>query len=475
MNKEMILRLLSGLSLATISALTDRDNGVGALKFKGVEGFNELFKIRKAIVDEKISLRLKDKPVSLHHKSFLGMISTDVINNNSYDKAVLNIDGNEMSLVTRLADIVEHELMLTKNEFIPMVNQIAGDIENIIAGVTKGNVQNDFNLIFRNTSGLLSILVESEDINTKYDTTTGGLNYKFPRVTTVDEVKEYTKINNPIIQAEIDKIFAMENDSYWVDLYNAVYGNLTPGNTVIDDMKNEKMLNANKNIIMYLIARNYLKGIPFTLDGNKADVVYNVRVLKEYISDVLLDTVSISKSLSDSKTIIVYNKNKTIIVDKTLMEDGVDADVLIAAAMEGYYSLVDVLTNRDALKDKYNKMNELFAISESNKLVSNYRQAYMNIFDDVLKDDEVYSTNRLKFSEYIYSKSIDELKVVKKVISKVLLKTKFLNTNVDFITDKMKDHARASNGDVLDFNAMAEYIALEMICEYLVNTHIVTE
>lgn len=471
----MILRLLSGLSLATISALTDRDNGVGALKFKGVEGFNELFKIRKAIVDEKISLRLKDKPVSLHHKSFLGMISTDVINNNSYDKAVLNIDGNEMSLVTRLADIVEHELMLTKNEFIPMVNQLAGDIENIIAGVTKGNIQNDFNLIFRNTSGLLSVLVESEDINTKYDTTAGGLNYKFPRVTTVDEVKEYAKINNPIIQAEIDKIFAMENDSYWVDLYNAVYGNLTPGNSVIADMKNEKMLNANKNIIMYLIARNYLKGIPFTLDGNKADVVYNVRVLKEYISDVLLDTVSISKSLSDSKTIIVYNKNKTIIVDKTLMEDGVDADVLIAAAMEGYYSLADVLANRDALKDKYNKMNELFAISESTKLVSNYRQAYMNTFDDVLKDDEVYSTNRLKFSEYIYSRSIDELKVVKKVISKVLLKTKFLNTNVDFITDKMKDHARASNGDVLDFNAMAEYIALEMICEYLVNTHIVTE
>ena len=475
MNKEMIIRLLSGLSLATISALTDRNNGIGALKFKGVEGFNELFKIRKSIVDEKISLRLKDKPVSLHHKSFLGMVSTDVINNNSYDKAVLNIDGIEMSLTTRLADIVEHELMLTKNEFIPMVNQLAGDIENIIAGATKGNVQNDFNLIFRNISGLLSVLVESEDINTKYDTTAGGLNYKFPRVTTVDEVKEYAKINNPIIQAEIDKIFAMENDSYWVDLYNAVYGNLTPGNSVIADMKNEKMLNANKNIIMYLIARNYLKGIPFTLDGNKADVVYNVRVLKEYISDVLLDTVSISKSLSDSKTIIVYNKNKTIIVDKTLMEDGVDADVLIAAAMEGYYSLADVLANRDNLKDKYNQMNELFAISESNKLSSTYRQAYMNIFDDVLKDDEVYSTNRLKFSEYIYSKSIDELKVVKKVISKVLLKTKFLNTNVDFITDKMKDHARASNGDVLDFNAMAEYIALEMICEYLVNTHIVTE
>ena len=471
----MIIRLLSGLSLATISALTDRNNGIGALKFKGVEGFNELFKIRKSIVDEKISLRLKDKPVSLHHKSFLGMVSTDVINNNSYDKAVLNIDGIEMSLTTRLADIVEHELMLTKNEFIPMVNQLAGDIENIIAGATKGNVQNDFNLIFRNTSGLLSVLVESEDINTKYDTTAGGLNYKFPRVTTVDEIKEYAKINNPIIQAEIDKIFAMENDSYWVDLYNAVYGNLTPGNSVIADMKNEKMLNANKNIIMYLIARNYLKGIPFTLDGNKADVVYNVRVLKEYISDVLLDTVSISKSLSDSKTIIVYNKNKTIIVDKTLMEDGIDADVLIAAAMEGYYSLADVLANRDNLKDKYNQMNELFAISESNKLSSTYRQAYMNIFDAVLKDDEVYSTNRLKFSEYIYSKSIDELKVVKKVISKVLLKTKFLNTNVDFITDKMKDHARASNGDVLDFNAMAEYIALEMICEYLVNTHIVTE
>lgn len=475
MNKEMIIRLLSGLSLATISALTDRNNGIGALKFKGVEGFNELFKIRKSIVDEKISLRLKDKPVSLHHKSFLGMVSTDVINNNSYDKAVLNIDGTEMSLTTRLADIVEHELMLTKNEFIPMVNQLAGDIENIIAGATKGNVQNDFNLIFRSTSGLLSILVESEDINTKYDNTAGGLNYKFPRVTTVDEVKEYAKINNPIIQAEIDKIFTMENDSYWVDLYNAVYGNLTPGNSVIADMKNEKMLNANKNIIMYLIARNYLKGIPFTLDGNKADVVYNVRVLKEYISDVLLDTVSISKSLSDSKTIIVYNKNKTIIVDKTLMEDGIDADVLIAAAMEGYYSLADVLANRDNLKDKYNQMNELFAISESNKLSSTYRQAYMNIFDAVLKDDEVYSTNRLKFSEYIYSKSIDELKVVKKVISKVLLKTKFLNTNVDFITDKMKDHARASNGDVLDFNAMAEYIALEMICEYLVNTHIVTE
>lgn len=475
MNKEMILRLLSGLSLATISALTDRDNGIGALKFKGVEGFNELFKIRKAIVDEKISLRLKDKPVSLHHKSFLGMISTDVITNNSYDKTVLSIDGIEMKLTTRLADIVEHELMLTKNEFIPMVNQLANDIENIIASVTKGNIQNDFNLIFRNTSGLLSVLVESEDINGKYDTTTGGLNYKFPRVTTVDEVKEYAKINNPIIQVEIDKIFAMENDSYWVDLYNAIYGSLTPNNTVIADMKNEKMLNANKNIIMYLIARNYLKGIPFTLDGNKADIVYNIRVLKEYISDILLDTVSVSKSLSDSKTIIVYNKNKTIIVDKTLMVEGVDADVLIAAAMEGYYSLADVLANRDALKDKYNKMNELFAISESNKLVSNYRQAYMNTFDDVLKDDDVYSNNRLKFSEYIYSRSIDELKVVKKVISKVLLKTKFLNTNVDFITDKMKDHARASNGDVLDFNAMAEYIALEMICEYLVNTHIVTE
>ena len=475
MNKEMIIRLLSGLSLATINALTTRDNGIGALKFKGVEGFNELFKIRKAIVDEKIALRLKDKSISLHHKSFLGMISDDVIFTNSYDKAILMIDGVETGLTTKLADIVEYELMLTKNEFIPMVNQLSADIENTIASVTNGNVQSDFNLIFRNTSGLLSILSESEEIGTKYGNGIGGLNYKFPKVTTVDEVKEYSKINNPILQPEIDKIFAMENDSYWVDLYNAVFGNLFTTNSVIADMKNEKMLNVNKNIIMYLIARNYLKGIPFTVDGNKADIVYNVRVLKEYISDILLDTISFSKALSDSKTIIVYNKNKTIVVDKTLMEDGIDADVLIAAAMEGYISQADVLANRDTLKAKYNKMNELFAISESNKLVSHYRQAYMNTFDNTLKDDVVYSNNRLKFSEYIYSRSIDELKLVKKIVSKTLLKTKFIESNVDFITDKMKDHARATNSDMLDFNAMSEYIALEMICEYLVNTHVVTE
>jgi hypothetical protein len=475
MNKDMIIRLLSGLSLATINALTTRDNGIGAVKFKGVEGFNELFKIRKSIVDEKIALRLKDKPVSLHHKSFLGMISNDVINTNSYDKTVLTIDGVETNLTTKLADLVEYQLLLTKDGFIPMVNQLAAEVETAIASVTKSNIQNDFNLIYRNFSSLLNILVETEEIGAKYDTMPGGLNYRFPAVTTVDEVKEYSKINNPLIQAEIDKIFAMENDSYWVDLYNAVYGNLTSNNKVIADMKNEKMLNANKNIIMFLIARNYLKGIPFTLDGNKADIVYNVRVLKEYISDVLLDTISISKTLSDSKTIIVYNKNKTIIVDKALMEDGIDADVLIAAAMEGYSSLSIIQDNRDILKAKYNQMNELFVIAEANKLSNTYRQAYMNTFDTALKEDPIYSTNRLKFSQYIYSKDIDELKIIKKVISKVLLKTKFLESNVDFITDKMKDHARASNGDVLDFNSMSEYIALELICEYLVNTHIVTE
>lgn len=475
MNKEMILRLLSGLSLATISVLTSRDNGIGALKFKGVEGFNELFKIRKSIVDEKIALRLKDKPVSLHHKSFLGMISSDVVNTNSYDKAIMTVDGVDMSLTTRLADIVEYELLLTKNEFLPMVNELAATIENTIASMTKTNVQSDFNLIFRNTSGLLNILVESEELTKVMGNGIGGLNYKFPRVTTVDEVKEYSKINNPLIQTEIDKIFSMENDSYWVDLYNAVFGNLSSGNSVLTDMKNEKMLNTNKNIIMFLIARNYLNGIPFTLDGNKADVVYNIRVLKEYISDILLDTISISKALADTKTIIVYNKNKTIVVDKTLMEDGIDADVLIAGAMEGYISLADMVANRDVLKDKYNKMNELFAISEANKLSSTYRQTYMNTFDDVLKDDVNYNANRLHISTFIYSKSTDELRMVKKVISKVLLKTKFSDTNIEFITDKMKHHAKASTSDTLDFNAMSEYIALEMVCEYLVNTHIVTE
>lgn len=473
MNKDMIIRLLSGLSLATINVLTSRENGIGALKFKGVEGFNELFKIRRSIVDEKIALRLKDKAISLNNKSYLGMISTDVITNNTYDKAVLNIDGADVGLTTKLADIIEHELLLTKDNFIPMVNQLAGDVENKISERFKANVQSDFNLYFSNSSTFLNIVVEAENITTKTHSTISGLNYKFPRISTIEEFKEYSKINNPIIQPEIDKIISTENDSYWIDLYNATFGNLSQGNSVLADLKNEKMLNVNKNIILYLIARNYLKGIPFTLDGNKADIVYNIRVLKQYISDILLDTVAINNALSESKTIIIYNKNKTIIVDKTLMVDGIDADVLIAAAMEGYISLEDVLTNRDSLKAKYNKMNELFVEAESNKLATTYRQVYMSIFDDVLKEDEVYSNNRINISEYIYARNTDELKAVKKIISKVLLRTKFIESNVDFIIDKMKDHARANNGDVLDFNAMAEYIALEMVCEYLVNTHIV--
>ncbi|NCB03855.1 MAG: hypothetical protein EOM67_17130, partial [Spirochaetia bacterium] len=121
MSKETIIKLLSGLSLATIDVLTSRDNGIGSVKFKGVEGFNELFKIRKSIVDEKIQLRLRDKSVSLNHKSFLGNISDDVIRLNTYSKVTMMVDDIEIPMVNRLADIVEQELRIVRDEFIPII------------------------------------------------------------------------------------------------------------------------------------------------------------------------------------------------------------------------------------------------------------------------------------------------------------------------------------------------------------------
>ena len=470
MSKETIIKLLSGLSLATIDVLTSRDNGIGSVKFKGVEGFNELFKIRKSIVDEKIQLRLRDKSVSLNHKSFLGNISDDVIRLNTYSKVTMMIDDVEIPMVNRLADIVEQELRIVRDEFIPMVNELSAKVEDELSSLVVTNIGSDFNIKYRNTNTLLDILSQVGDI-VKTDVKTSGMNAKLPAIESINELLDIITIGNPIIDNEIKNIINTESDSYWVEVYNSLFTDINSTRGIITSLNEDLILNINKNIIIYLIARKLNKGFTFTVEGNKEDILFTLRVFKEYMSNILAKTIEMLESLRYTKTLIVYNKNKTIIVDKSLMEDGIDADVIISAAMDNILSQKEVLESKDELKDKYIKANQLFIDSESSKLASKYRNTIMQVLDGALADCDLYTNNRAKFSGVVFGSDIDKLKNVKKMISKCLLHSKFIETNADFILSKMKAHARASEGNELDFNTMSEYIALEMVCEYLVNTH----
>ena len=476
MDKSLLLRMLCGISLATINALAERENGICSVKYNGVEGYNELYKIRKSIIDQHISLKLKEKNYSLKPNSLLGMISENMITTNAYNQAKLAIDTTDTNLIDKLADLIEADLLLTKNEVLPVVNQTVLEIENEIAGMITPNMQVDFNLVYRDVSNLLKVLVETEN-SVNNNTNIGGLNFSFPAVDDIAKIKEYASIDNPIIQVEVDRIFNGESDAYWINLFNGVFGNLRASNQMIASLRDSKILNANKTIVLYLIARKFTKYIPFQLEGNKEDIIYNIRIFKEYLNDMIIATNELVVALDVSETLIQYNKDKTIVVNKTMMaaNEGLDADVVIAAAMDNLNSLKDILANRDMLKEKYNKTNELFIASENNKLADTYRRLIMSKLDTMLSEDEEYSKVRVEIANKVYDKSIDELRMLKKIISKVLVSTKYKHTNVEFILDKMKDHARASSSENLDFNAISEYIALEMVCIYLINNHIVIE
>ena len=472
MSKETIIKLLSGLSLATIDALTSRDNGIGSVKFKGIEGFNELFKIRKSIVDENIQLRLRDKSVSLNHKSFLGNISDDVIRLNTYSKVTMMIDDVELPMVNRLADIVEQELRIVRDEFIPLVNELSSKVEDEIASTIVSNISTDFNIQYRNSSVLLDILGQVGDIE-KSVVTTSGMNAKLPSIGSISELKEIVNTGNPIVDNEIKTILNSESDSYWVELYNSVFTDINPTRGMISSLGDDGVLNINRNIIIYLLVRSLSKGFNFTVEGNKEDITFTIRVFKAYMSNILAKTIETLNSLKYTNTLIIHNKNKNIVVDKSLMEDGIDADVILSAAMDNISALSEVLANKDMLKEKYIKANQLFIEGEASKLSSKYRNTIMQVLDGVLADCEVYTNNRAHFSGVVFNSDIDKLRNTKGLISKILLHSKFGNTNAGFILDKMKSHARASDNDMLDFNTMSEYIALEMVCEYLVNTHTV--
>lgn len=470
MSKEMIIKLLSGLSLATIDALTSRDNGIGSVKFNGIEGFNELFKIRKSIVDEKIQLRLRDKSVSLNHKSFLGNISDDVIRLNTYSKVTMMVDDVEIPIVNKFADIVEQELRIVRDEFIPMVNELSTKVEDELANLVVTSISTDFNISYRNSNTLLDILSQLGDIS-RGEVITSGMNAKLPAINSLNELLDIINVGNPIIDNEIKNIINTESDSYWVEVYNSVFTDINATRGNISALTEDLVVNSNRNIIIYLVARKLNKGLTFTVEGTKEDILFTIRVFKEYMSNILAKTIELLESLKYIGSLIIYNKNKVVVVDKSLMEDGIDADVIIAAAMDNINSHKEIIEKKDILKEKYIKANQLFIESESSKLASKYRNTIMQVLDGALADCEVYTNNRAAFSGVVFNSDIDKLRNIKGIISKCLIHSKFINTNTDFIISKMKSHARASNGSELDFNTMSEYIALEMVCEYLVNTH----
>ncbi len=475
MNKSLIIKMLTGISLATINALASRENGIGSKVFTGVEGVNTLYKIRKSILTEKIELKLRDKNISLNSRSFLNNVSEDVVNLSTYDSITMRVNGAEVPMVSKLADMIETDLFTVRDEVIPMVNELTATIESAVAGMVTSSISGTFNIQYTNTNNMLEILNQVGDLVDDRNISIDGINASMPEIGSITELKQLTLIGNPIVDNSINNILMSREDKYWIDLYNSVFTNLKASNGLIKTLLEDKILHVDRNVILYLIARKLNKGVDITINGNKEDFVYSIRVFKEYVSSVLADTAHMLKTLNELKVLIVHNKNNDIVVDRSLMVDGIDADVVLAAAMNGMDSQEKILAEKDSLKQKYIQANELFAEAELSKASNNYRAVIMNTLDKALVDCKEYDDSRLKISNIVYSKTLDELRNVKKIVSKILVKTKFKDTGAEYVLENMKKHAVATEGESLDYGAISEYIALEMISEYLVNTHIVID
>ena len=210
--------------------------------------------------------------------------------------------------------------------------------------------------------------------------------------------------------------------------------------------------------------------IPFIVPGNAETVRINVDRVYNYLKHSIVTTGNLFDTLTDSGVLILGNTNKSIVVNKTLFKDltTVDVDVIIGAAMEDKTDLKSIVTEAERLKASFNNVNSDYIVSETKKRVEKLRAILMAVIDEQLITDEKLSPFRGEISRYIYALDESDLSKPKSLISNILIKTKYADTNCDYITSRMKAYATQDDSNM---DKVAEYAAIDLVAKYLIDTH----
>ena len=489
MEKSRILELLGSVSMAVVNNLVARDKGIGSnVSLLSISAINSLYGLRRTIIGENIDLVLKDKEYSLNPSSFLNTITPEDFSNKNFG-----------DIPESIANIVESELLQVRDVIIPeittLVDSFTAKASQYLDTTESSSL---FKVEFFRYSNLLKILASTE-LEGHYEDAAvdlSGISFVYPIITDYNVLKANIKLNNAVVDAAIDDVLSTRTPKYWVDRYNAIFGNIGINNEALSKLTLDKVRYVDDLIFCFLVARSYSNGAVDVgiIEGDAETYKRVTGLLVSHFRQVLARVVSYINNTSE--TLFDFdNDNDTIIVRKAAMGD-LDIDTIIGGAILGISKTEDIIANRDACREQCMKAIDLSNIEKRNRYNDNVRNIYMDIALDYLiekntnvdeenpveNDSVLFVGNLMSFpdarravSNIVYGLGNDTLINPYNVFKALALTYKYPDTNASYIMKRMSFYLASLDKKDDVYKDVAEYVGLEMVAKYLVNAHIIIE
>jgi len=469
MNKEYILSMIAGLSLAAVNELVRRDNDIGCVTTT-VESISELSKIRTSIINDNVTRLLGDKKVSIHNSSFLHKFTSNDISNGTYGNIPLNI-----------ATVLENELNLVKNTISPEIAELGSEIKTAVGVGANETILDTYDIkyVAKTTLGNM-ILAENNATGgaTFRHLLTDGITFNaaFPLVEDMSVLREYIKSTNALLNDQVDIFLSKKDDSYWVELYNNVFGSIRPTNTNITRLSADRIRTHEDAMFIYLFTRVFSKAIPFTVIGIKSEILLAIETLHRFISINVRNSLTELNDAIDSNEVIISKTDKSLLLSAPAMsKHGISVDVVIASTMHGSMTSKGLVEMKDVLETEFLNMHNLYHIAQDKAVHSKYVKAYMTVLDDMFGEDTVYTKGRRELYDEVDAMTDEELARTNRVLATMLCRYKYNESNAKLIYDKSEEYAVMFDSNKVDMGALSEYVALELVIKYLQTHLIITE
>lgn len=461
--------VIKSLSLAVITLLSKRGNDLGMIPVD-IDGLNKVYGLRRNIIDNIVSnYSNTDKKYVIDPSSYLNNI----------------VDSNLGEYPERIAGIVEFELLLVKNEIIPTINSVVEKVSDRLATLADSDLKSEYVVKYVKGSTILNLL-EDSDLKNWFKSEyfeLGKLDSKFPSLPDMTAIRNILLTGNPIVDDAIEGLLRRKKDEKWVELYNLVYTDLSD-TTVLNSFETDRFSNIDEATFIYLVCRSFRKKIPFKeLNGTSDAINISLARLSDWLCKNLSNTIMYLRNYYDSDRLIVENKDNTILVMSSVMsKHKLDIDTIIGATIQGVSDIAKIVEQQVELKNLYAKTNRMYMLEKSNNLMTGLKTFIMSIFDE-MNDSLVnnYTENRRMISTEIFEMEVLEtnidniIDVVRSKVLNIILQNKYSGSNAKFIMDRMTHYLNRQDRDSLDFVAVSDFVALEMVVRYLINTHIVVE
>ena len=468
--KESIIELISRLSLATINVLSKDDNGIGTAVVVDAESINELHDIRKSIITENVRLRLRDMPnITLRNGSLLRTFMESDVK-----------DFNFGELPKELASIITNEFNHVKDNIVPLVNQMADriNVKTVEYDSFNNNIKDKYDIRLYLEHPILKMLLETDLVG--WDTMSvpdlSKMNFSIPTINDISTIREVIKTPSVIANEAIDSFLASRTETEWVNIYNDVFGSLREGNPVLSDILENRAKGMDAAIFTYLVVRSIDKMFS-TIEGDAALFKSSMETLSNFCKYAIAYGDTVVKNSTNLGKIILFKDDSHILINHALLGD-LDIDGVIAAAIDGETMLINIAPNIDKYKEDYVKANELIYMEKELSYGNMIKAAIMDEVDTTIPDlYPEYNDNNYRLNKATYVYDINDLNVLcrtKSIVSSILTDLPSIaKTNSKFILDRMSHYIGALEKDIEDYSSVAEYVALELVSRYLVNTHVV--